>query len=120
MPSRPRRWVVRILQETTEPQFVPCRNGRFVNNVIAFRSEECRQVINIGPNTSPETFEFAGNVWHCIDRPADARRLVQLPVTEIKGDYGAAPAFQDAERGDLRLKDRAPDSPGTRVAAGVE
>jgi hypothetical protein len=117
---RPRRWAVRILQENTDPQFVPSRNGRFIKNVIAFRAEECRQVINIGPNTAPETFEFAGNHWHCLDRPADTQRLVQLPVKETDGVIGAAPAFADAEGGDLSLKERRPNDPGARSATGRE
>ena len=29
----PDRWVIRILQETTEPGFVACRNGRFERNL---------------------------------------------------------------------------------------
>jgi hypothetical protein len=35
---RPSRWVMRILQETTEPGFPPCRNGRFEHNLIVFRA----------------------------------------------------------------------------------
>jgi hypothetical protein len=116
---RPRRWTVRILQETTAEQFVPSRNGRFLNNVIAFRADECPSVINIGPNTAPETFTFAGNQWCCLDRPADTRRLVQLPVKETGGVYGTPPAFEDPDRGDLRLKDRGPNSPGARIATGA-
>lgn len=111
---RPRRWAIRILQENTDPQFVPSRNGRFIKNVIVFRSDECREVLNIGPQTSPETFEFQGNVWHCVDRPADSQRLVRLPVKEAGGVYDAAPEFQDEEHGDLRLPHRATDDAGVR------
>jgi hypothetical protein len=84
---------------------------------VVFRSDECRSVMNIGPNTAPETFEFAGNVWHCLDRPADTRRLVQLPAKETNGVYGVAPAFEDAERGDIRIKNRKPDDAGARAAS---
>jgi hypothetical protein len=101
---RPKRWAVRILQETTEPEFVPSRNGRFQNNIIVFRADECREVINIGPHTAPETFQFAHNVWHCQDRPADTKRLVRLPAAETAGVYSTPPEFQNAKEGDLRLE----------------
>jgi hypothetical protein len=111
---RPHRWAVRILQENTDPQFVPSRNGRFINNVVVFRAAEARQVVNIGPKTSPETFVFSGNHWHCLDRPADTERLLGLPVQETSGTYNALPAFYDAEGGDVRLRNREPNDPGVR------
>ena len=36
---RPRRWVMRILQETTAEGFVPSRNGVFEHNVVVFRRD---------------------------------------------------------------------------------
>jgi hypothetical protein len=111
---RPRRWPLRILQENTDPRFVPCQNGRFVNNVVVFRSDETRQVVNVGGGTSPQTFEFAGNVWCCLDRPADTQRILQLPVREKDGVYGSRPAFEDAEKGILTIAGRAAESPGVR------
>jgi hypothetical protein len=111
---RPRRWPVRILQENVEPPFVPCRNGRFIKNVVAFRSDEVREVINIGVKTAPETFEFSGNVWYCIDRPAETRRPVRLPVRETEGSYGADPGFKDPDNGDVRIADRTSETAGVR------
>ena len=96
---RTRRWPVRILQENTDPRFVASRNGVFQKNVITFRSDEVRAAVNIGDNTAAETFKFSGNVWHCIDRPDDTRRLVRLPVAETDGTYGTAPRFRDAAAG---------------------
>jgi hypothetical protein len=114
---RPRRWPIRILQESVDARFVACRNGRLLNNVIAWRSDEVRAVINIGSNTAPETFTIAGNVWCCLDRPADTRRLVRLPVAEANGSYGEVPNFRDDERGDLRIADRKPEDAGVRQKA---
>jgi hypothetical protein len=114
---RPRRWPIRILQENTDPRFVASRNGRFEKNIIAFRSDEVRAVLNIGGNTMPETFKIAGNVWYCLDRPADTRRLVRLPIAETEGTYGDAPRFKDAERGDIRIADRTPRDAGVRTEA---
>ncbi len=111
---RPRRWAIRILQENIDPQFVACRQGRFLRNVIAFRADECREVVNIGGQTAPETFEFAGNVWCCLDRPEETRRRVRLPVRETQGRYEAPPAFHDVESGDFRIRDRGPDDAGVR------
>lgn len=99
---RPRRWVVRILKETQLPQFVASRNGRFTNNVIAFRSDELNSVVNVGPYTAPETFVFSDNLWYCLDRPKRTRSLVRLPVPETGGTYGVDPGFIDPSRGDLR------------------
>jgi hypothetical protein len=110
---RPRRWGLRILQETRQPGFVPCRNGHFTDNLIAFRSDEMAVSVNIGPDTAPETFTLAGNAWYCLDAPERSRP--KLPIPETDGLYGIAPGFRDAEAGDLRLR---PDSPvrsaGTR------
>ncbi|QDT96803.1 hypothetical protein V144x_22610 [Gimesia aquarii] len=102
---RPKRWVMRILQESQEPKFVPCRNGVFSNNIIAFRSDEVRTIINVGGGTSPETFRFAKNHWYCLDNPQRSNRL-GLPTTEIKGSYGKNPSFRNADHGDFRLRDQ--------------
>jgi hypothetical protein len=111
---RPRRWPVRILQENTDPRFVACRNGRFVDNVVAFRSDEVRETINVGGQTEPATFEFSGNLWHCLDRPQDTQRLVRTPVKETKSSYGPDPGFKDAENGDVAIPNRQPEDPGAR------
>ncbi len=98
---RPRKWGIRILQENQSPDFVPCRNGRFTDNVIAFRSDEMTTAVNIGGGTAPETFTFARNAWYCLDAPARSRP--KLPILETEGIYGIDPQFEDAERGDLRI-----------------
>lgn len=111
---RPRRWPIRILQENQDARFVACRNGRFLNNIIAFRSDEVREVINIGGKTEPSTFHFAENIWYCIDRPADTRRIVRLPATEKEGTYGADPKLASPDRGDLRILNRKAEAAGVR------
>jgi hypothetical protein len=52
--------------------------------------------------------------WQAIDRPADTRRFVSLPVMETGGIYDREPKFRDAERGDVRLTERTADGPGVR------
>ncbi len=99
---RPKRWVLRILQETRDPDFIPSRSGKFTDNLIAFSRDELRQVVNIGPGTAPETFQFARNFWFCI---GDAERSrPRLPAKENDGIYGKDPLFQDPGRGDLLLR----------------
>lgn len=113
---RPRRWPLRILQENTDSRFVSCRDGKVEHNVIAFRSQEVREVVNIGGKTAPDTFAFSGNAWSCLDRPQDTQRLVRLPVAEQNGTYGEAPKFAAPLEGDVRILDRKPESPGARQA----
>lgn len=88
--ERPKRWALRILQETTGERFAKCGGVRFLNNAITFRADEILEMVNIGPHTAPETFTFSGNAWHCLDRPAETKCLVRLPVPETNGTYGPA------------------------------
>lgn len=115
---RPGRWPLRILQENTDPRLVPCRNGKVMKNVIVFRSDEMREAVNVGGNTQPESFKFAGNVWHCIDRPADTRRLVHLPTQEPDASFARDPQLADPAHGDLRILDRQTEDAGRRPSAG--
>lgn len=104
---RPTRWLIRILQESQGPEFLPCRNGVFSNNIIAFRSDEVRTIVNVGGGTAPETFRFVENHWYCIDNPQRSDRL-GLPTSEASGSYGKDPMFRDPERGDFGRRDRSP------------
>lgn len=103
---RPRGYVVRILQESRGERFVACRNGVFANNVIAFRSDEIRGAVNVGPDTAAETFRFSGNHWYCLDRPQRSR--MPLPVEETGGSYATDPRFVNAAAGDVRLSAESP------------
>ena len=103
---RPKRYVLRILQESRTPDFARSREGEFSDNIVAFRADEVRGIVNIGPDTAPETFRFARNAWYCLDRPE--RSTPSLPSPETGGLYGKDPQFRDAEAGDLRLKEGSP------------
>ena len=76
---RPRRWGLRILRENNGEGFVPCRNGQFTDNLIAFRSDEMAVPVNVGPGTAPETFTLARNAWYCLDAPSGAARGWRSP-----------------------------------------
>ncbi|MCW5947685.1 MAG: right-handed parallel beta-helix repeat-containing protein [Fimbriimonadales bacterium] len=103
----PSRWAIRILQETTDPSFVQCRNGRFEHNLIAFRSDTWASGgVNIGPNTAPQAFQFSTNFWYCIDDPQRSRP--QLPTPEHNGTYGIDPRFVAPETGNLNVETGSP------------
>jgi hypothetical protein len=97
---RPRRWVLRILQETQEAGFAPCRGGRFERNLIVFDSSQVRSIVNVGPGTEPASFSFAENLWHCEDRPAASRP--ELPAKETGGAYDIDPELRDPAKGDFK------------------
>ena len=100
----PQRWVARILQESVGPPFVPCRKGEFSNNVIVFSTDTLRSVLNIGGNTDAPSFRFARNVWYCVDRPQETRRLVQLPSPEMEGSYTRNPIVTGSDERQPRIR----------------
>jgi hypothetical protein len=103
----PAKWALRILQETRAPEFVPCRNGVFADNIVVFRSDGWSEGgCNIGPDTDPRSFRFERNVWYCLDEPGTGRP--SLPSTEVEGVAGEDPLFVDAEAGDFSLQADSP------------
>jgi hypothetical protein len=85
----PGKWIFRILQETQEPGFVPCRNGLVKDNRIVFRRAQVQSEVNIGPGTAPESFRFEKNRWFAEDRPNASKP--KLPVEEKDGAYDSDP-----------------------------
>ena len=79
----PEKWILRILQETKDTKFKPCRGGIFENNLIIYDSK-VDVFVNVGPRTAPETFRFRNNAWHQVD--AISRKPV-LPTPEENGIY---------------------------------
>ncbi len=82
----PPKWIFRILQETREPGFAPCRNVLIKNNRITFRRSQVQTDINLSDGTAPETFRFESNHWLAEDRPDRSQPI--LPTQEIAGTYG--------------------------------
>lgn len=76
----PDKWVLRILQETSDPRFPPCHSGLFEHNLIFFDAR-VQIFVNVGPRTAPETFVFRHNVW-C---DTEGSRIPSLPVPEQDG-----------------------------------
>ncbi len=85
----PGKWAIRILQENTGK--VTCGNNIFANNLVVLNNSSVNPVINIGPNTAPETFVFSTNLWYNKDNPDWDD--VNLPVVETGGIYKTDPQF---------------------------
>jgi hypothetical protein len=85
----PSKWIFRILQETKEPGFVPCRNVVVKDNRIVFRRAQVQIEVNIGSDTAPESFRFEKNRWFAEDRPNASQP--KLPVEEKDGAYDSDP-----------------------------
>ena len=98
---RPGKWIMRILEESPPPRFVPCRNGEFYRNVIAFNKAALNPAVNVGEKTAPETFHFSNNAWYRMDDPAASKP--QLPAVEKDGFYGKDPKFEDPANGDFHI-----------------
>ena len=101
---RPGKWMLRIMQETREAGFVPCRDGVFTDNLIVWDGLDAS--VNVGPDTAPDTFRFARNHWFRLDAPD--RSAPRLPTPEAEPNPTAAPRFVDAAAGDLRQRADSP------------
>ena len=102
----PKKWVIRILQETVDgSRFYPCGNNSFRNNIV-FRDNQVSTDCNIGPNTDPQSFTFSGNVWYHSQNqgwPGPA-----LPVKEEKSLIGKDPLFVNPLSDDFSLSPSSP------------
>lgn len=107
----PEHWVIRILQESVTG-FIPCRNGRFINNIVVFNSADVSVFVNIGPDTSPDTFIFSNNLWFSLDDPSFSGP--QLPVPETDPVIQRDPEFLDPAALDFHIP---ADSPA--AGAGI-
>ncbi|MEM9546196.1 MAG: T9SS type A sorting domain-containing protein [Bacteroidota bacterium] len=81
---QPENWVIRILQETTEPGFLPCSNNEFRNNIIYLENDLTE--VNIGPNTATETFGFSNNLWFNEGSDSWAPTLPVVDSSHLIGD----------------------------------
>lgn len=75
----PEKWVVRILQESTDARFAPCGENIFRNNLVMLGNAATAPSFNIGSNTAPQTFLFGANLWYNVDQPAWATPNVPTP-----------------------------------------
>ena len=94
----PEKFVGRILQETSDKNFVSCQRGLFENNLVV-TDPRVTTYFNVGPKTSPETFVFKKNAWYRFgsdEKPS-------LPVREINGIYNVYPDLADFGTPEMRI-----------------
>lgn len=109
---QPENWVFRILQETVDPdRFLPCGNNSFVNNIV-WIGDNLSTTVNIGPNTAPETFFFAANLWYNEDNANWPGPI--LPAPQAAPLLNVDPLFADPANDDFSIP---PNSPA--AGAGV-
>lgn len=110
---RPRKWVLRILQEITRADFVPSRRGVIARNIVYHEGTDLAGgAVNAGNGTDPASFRFERNWWYRADAPGTSRPV--LPARELDGVYGRDPRFANPAAGDFRL---AADSPASGYGA---
>ena len=105
---KPENWVFRILQETTEPGFLPCGDNEFKNNIVYLESDLTE--VNIGPNTDPESFSISNNLWY---NESSNSWSPDLPVIEMN-QIIANPIFENIDEENFRISEVSP-----AVGAGV-
>ncbi|NND31283.1 MAG: hypothetical protein HKN76_01745 [Saprospiraceae bacterium] len=99
---QPENWVLRILQETTEPGFLPCGDNQFQNNIVLL-SHDITEV-NIGPDTDATSFTFTNNLWY---NQSDDNWSPLLPVLDSNQVIGN-PMFLDAANADFSIPNSSP------------
>ena len=117
----PRSWVARILQESTDDRFVPAREGRFVNNIVALHVDDLRfeVYVNYSDGTDLESFTFGWNLWYAFDRgedyagPSYDGGIPPEQDSVIQQD----PSFVDFDEQDFRLQ---PDSPAQGIGTALD
>ncbi len=94
---RPRKWVLRILQETKDKRFRPAHDGVFEHNLVVF-DKRVGVFVNVGAGTAPETFRFRHNAWFDLD----GNRRPRLPTPETDGVVGVDPRLQNPNTAEMR------------------
>ena len=114
----PEKWVVRILQESTDARFAPCGNNTFLNNLVVLGNAAAAPSFNIGPDTAPETFQFRNNLWYNADNPGWGGP--NTPTPDIESVVGRDPRLRAPAMtgGDFSLLEGSPAiGAGTPMAA---
>lgn len=95
----PEKWCLRVLQETRDEGFAPCRNGLFADNWIVYRAAALSTAVNVGPGTAIETFRFERNHWQALGPgPSTSPRLPTADPAASVGDPGVD-ALEAANQG---------------------
>lgn len=91
---KPRHWIARILQESTQERFVQSSNNVYANNICVI-DNQVSTLVNIGGNTLPDTFRFFNNLIY--KEGGGNINLNQLPGTVEGTITREQPLFADDE-----------------------
>jgi len=89
--------IARILDEaSSEGNGFETGNGIFRENTVIFNNQLVRNnPVNVGDNTSPDTFNFSSNKWFNTDEPAgnnaNGQALTHMPGTVSGNFFGVDP-----------------------------
>ncbi|MBK8706225.1 MAG: right-handed parallel beta-helix repeat-containing protein [Saprospiraceae bacterium] len=109
----PENWVIRILQETVDPdRFLECGDNTFRNNIVHLDRNLSTET-NIGPNTRPETFSFSHNLWYNSALPNWSGPDIPTPDPNMLLNQN--PLFADAGVDDFHIP---PASPAAGAGIG--
>ncbi|MGE3801534.1 MAG: T9SS type A sorting domain-containing protein, partial [Candidatus Kapaibacterium sp.] len=102
----PENWVIRILQETVDPnRFASCGDNIFRNNLVVVNNQRSRDV-NVGSNTRPESFLFTNNLWYNLDDPNWSGP--DLPVNESNSLVSQDPLLGNPDQLDFTIPINSP------------
>lgn len=114
----PENWVIRILQETVDSsRFESCGDNEFSNNIIYF-GNSLHRIVNIGPNTRPESFTFSNNLWY--NKEDETFQGPDLPVAETNVLIQQDPLFVDYANGNYDISGESPAIGKGKHLPGIE
>lgn len=103
---QPENWVIRILQESVDPdRFLECGDNIFRNNIVHMNDGLSTET-NIGPNTRPETFLFSNNLWFNAENGNWAGP--NIPVEDMNGIIQEDPMFLNPQADDFLIPMNSP------------
>lgn len=101
----PRKWIARILQESTQERFVQSSNNVMANNICVI-DDRVSTLVNIGGNTQPDTFRFYNNLIYRINN--GNVNPSQMPGTVEGNIIRQEPLFVNAEHGNFHIQKTSP------------
>ncbi len=101
----PEKWVARILQENNHERLAQSSNNVYANNIVVI-DDQVNTFVNIGPNTKPETFIFANNLWYHTSN--SNFRGPNLPGRQLESIVQKNPNFKNINGLDFHLQGESP------------
>ena len=86
-------------------RFIACGDNEFSNNIIYF-GDNLHRIVNIGPNTRPQSYVFANNLWYNFDNPDFDNP--GLPAVETNPVIQQNPLFENIDEYNFDLTSSSP------------